>query len=90
MQEECLICNAPLEYLENDELMECVLCHKIENSKTRCRNQHRDVCINYLQIHAVSGGAVWFIHCCCNRICWGKFWHPNAKIGDCVQAFIEK
>lgn len=24
MQEECLICNAPLEYLENDELMECV------------------------------------------------------------------
>lgn len=40
MQEECLICNAPLEYLENDELMECVLCHKIENSKTRCRNGH--------------------------------------------------
>lgn len=40
MQEECLICKAPLEYLENDELMECVLCHKMENSKTRCTNGH--------------------------------------------------
>lgn len=40
MKEECLICNAPLEYLEKDELMECAVCHKIENSKTRCVNGH--------------------------------------------------
>ncbi len=40
MNEECLICGAPLEYLEQDTLMECVLCHKQEASKTRCRNGH--------------------------------------------------
>lgn len=40
MKEECLICNAPLEYLEEDVLMECELCHKIEQSKTRCVNGH--------------------------------------------------
>lgn len=38
--EECLICKAPLEYLEKDELMECALCHKKENSKTRCVGGH--------------------------------------------------
>ena len=27
MKEECLICKAPLEYLEVDELMECAICH---------------------------------------------------------------
>lgn len=40
MKEECLICGAPLEYLQKDELMECVLCHKTENSKTRCVKGH--------------------------------------------------
>lgn len=40
MSEECLICKAPLEYLENDMLMECAICHKKENSKTRCINGH--------------------------------------------------
>ena len=40
MKEECLICKAPLEYLETDELMECAICHKRENSKTRCINGH--------------------------------------------------
>lgn len=40
MKEECLICNALLEYLEKDELMECAVCHKKENSKTRCMNVH--------------------------------------------------
>ena len=40
MKEECLICKAPLEYLEKDELMECEICHKKENSKTRCVNGH--------------------------------------------------
>ena len=40
MKEECLICGAPLEYLEKDELMECAICHKKENSKTRCVHGH--------------------------------------------------
>lgn len=40
MKEECLICKAPLEYLETDVLMECAICHKKENSKTRCINGH--------------------------------------------------
>ncbi|MDO5446137.1 MAG: DUF5714 domain-containing protein [Eubacteriales bacterium] len=40
MKEECLICKAPLEYLVKDELMECAICHKKENSKTRCINGH--------------------------------------------------
>ena len=36
MHEECLICKAPLEYLQADELMVCALCGKSEASKTRC------------------------------------------------------
>ena len=40
MKEECIICKAPLEYLERDEMMECALCHKKELSKTRCVNGH--------------------------------------------------
>ena len=40
MNEECLICKAPLEYLDSDEPMECAICHKKENSKTRCVNGH--------------------------------------------------
>lgn len=40
MKEECLICKAPLEYLEMDILMECEICHKKETSKTRCVNGH--------------------------------------------------
>lgn len=28
MKDECLICGAPLTYLENDTEMECALCHK--------------------------------------------------------------
>ncbi len=40
MKDECLICGAPLKYTEKDELMECSLCHKKENSKTVCRNGH--------------------------------------------------
>lgn len=30
MREECLICNAPLEYLQEDVMMECAVCHKKE------------------------------------------------------------
>ena len=40
MKEECVICKAPLEYLEKDIEMECALCGKKEPSKTRCVNGH--------------------------------------------------
>ena len=40
MKDECLICEAPLIYLETDEIMECAVCHKKEPSKTRCVNGH--------------------------------------------------
>ena len=40
MAEECLICKAPLEYLQEDVMMECMLCHKKELSKTRCVKGH--------------------------------------------------
>lgn len=40
MKEECLICKAPLEYLKEDMEMECEICHKKENSKTRCVKGH--------------------------------------------------
>ena len=30
MKNECLICNAPLEYLDADIVMECTVCHKKE------------------------------------------------------------
>lgn len=40
MQEECLVCKAPLEYLEEDVLMTCAVCGKVERSRTRCVNGH--------------------------------------------------
>ena len=40
MKDECLICKAPLEYLVQDEMMECAICHKKEQSKTRCVKGH--------------------------------------------------
>ena len=40
MKEECLICKAPLEYLVQDEMMECAICHRQELSKTRCTEGH--------------------------------------------------
>lgn len=40
LKEECLICKAPLEYITQDELMECAICGKREPSKTRCVNGH--------------------------------------------------
>lgn len=40
MNEECLICGAALEYLEENVEMECVICHKKIESKTRCVNGH--------------------------------------------------
>ena len=41
MKEECLICKAPLEYLETDKLMECEICHRKENSKTRKESDYQ-------------------------------------------------
>lgn len=40
LKEECIICKAPLEYLTEDIEMECAVCHKKEQSKTRCVNGH--------------------------------------------------
>ena len=40
MKEECLICSAPLKYLEKEILMECAICHKKEDSKTCCEQGH--------------------------------------------------
>ena len=40
MKEECLICKAPLQYLDTDEVMECAICHKKQNSKAKCANGH--------------------------------------------------
>ena len=40
MKEECLICGAPLEYLETDVQMQCEICRKKELAKTRCINGH--------------------------------------------------
>lgn len=39
-KEECLICKAPLMYMETDELMECAICHRKEYSKTKCIKGH--------------------------------------------------
>lgn len=40
MHDECLICASPLTYLKNEVQMECALCHKTENSKTKCQKGH--------------------------------------------------
>ena len=40
MKDECLICKAPLQYLVQDEMMECAICHKKELSKTHCVKGH--------------------------------------------------
>lgn len=37
---ECLICGAPLEYLQTAEEMECAVCHEREASRARCENGH--------------------------------------------------
>lgn len=40
MKDECLICKAPLEYLNEDIMMECAVCGRKELSKTRCVKGH--------------------------------------------------
>lgn len=38
--EECLICGAPLEYLQAGDTMECEICHTREYSTVRCTEGH--------------------------------------------------
>ena len=40
MKNEYVICEAPLEYLDTDVVMECAICQKKEYSKIRCKNGH--------------------------------------------------
>ena len=40
MKDECLICGAPLQYLEEETPMTCALCGKREGSRTRCVQGH--------------------------------------------------
>lgn len=40
MQAECLICKAPLEYLQEDVTVVCAICHKEEMTKIRCIQGH--------------------------------------------------
>jgi len=40
MRDECLICKAPIVYLQKDEEMECAICHKKFPSKARCEKGH--------------------------------------------------
>lgn len=40
MRDECLLCGAPLKYTDDDSLMECVICHREEKSKTVCEKGH--------------------------------------------------
>ena len=42
MKDECLICKAPLVYLNTDELMECAICHTTEIIKNNNNKLARD------------------------------------------------
>lgn len=37
---ECLVCHAPLTYLEHQEEMECVFCHEKQMSNAKCVSNH--------------------------------------------------
>lgn len=40
MNEECLICGLPLQYLESEREMECMICHKKELTSACCEGGH--------------------------------------------------
>ena len=40
MNDECLLCGKPLEYLDESIEMECAICHKKELSNARCVDGH--------------------------------------------------
>ena len=52
MKEECLICGAPLEYLETDVQMQCEICRKKELAKTRCVNA-----VSYTHLSSTSSSS---------------------------------
>lgn len=58
MNEECLICGAPLIYLAQSREMECAICHKTEQSKCCCSKGHY-IC-NSCHTHGID--AIW--HTC--------------------------
>ena len=53
---ECLICSAPLEYLQIQTEMECFYCHQIHKSNTRCINGHYicDSCHEKLGLYVIE------------------------------------
>lgn len=61
MNEECLICKAPLEYLSEGIEMECSLCHKKEISAARCIHGH------YVCDECHTGGIDRIIGTCLNE-----------------------
>ncbi len=40
MKDECLICGAPLKYLESEQEAQCLVCKKTEYTRTTCINGH--------------------------------------------------
>ena len=61
MNEECLICGAPLEYLQEEVLMECFFCHKKVRALTRCVKGH------YVCDECHSGGMDAMVSVCLNE-----------------------
>jgi integrase len=57
MKDECLICGAPLKYLETEQQIECAVCHKKENSNTVCQSGHY-VCNECHTVHSTEEGIV--------------------------------
>lgn len=54
--EECLVCKAPLEYLQSQTEMECMYCHNQFMSNTRCVNGHYicDGCHEKMGLYVIS------------------------------------
>lgn len=83
MKDECLICGAPLEYLETDVQMQCEICRKKELAKTRCVNGHYvcsdchmqglDSIVELRRGKSVPGGACGFWGACGAGISTGMF-----------------
>ena len=57
--DECLICGESLEYLEQDELMECAVCHRSFMSKARCVRGHYECDGCHRQGVCMAVGKVW-------------------------------
>ena len=77
MKDECLICGAPLEYLNHEVVGECAVCHKKEHSKTRCVKGHY-VCSD---CHTRGIDAIIAISMGCGIAC-PFIGRPLTRIGD--------